>query len=314
MRTETTKFYPSGLIGRPNWIYWRMELDKKGNPTKVPYSPLYTGKAVVNKTSTWSSYTIAKANFKSYPISLNGLGFVFQKSLGYVFIDVDDCFDDNGNLTEIGKYALDLFKGLTYCEISQSGTGLHFVVVGKIPRGFKNSNAGVEMYFQDRYCAMTFNAICPVEPSEMQSELDEMFDKFKTEKKVKQKVTSEERPQSYVLYSDATVVEKACRSDRFRELYYLGNATKIYPSDSEADLFMCKELAFWTDADADAILRIVRSSCLYRDKWERADYQSNTISKAIASVPETVTDFVKRKEREKLNGLQEYLVSQERPY
>ena len=54
---------------------------------------------------------------------------------------------------------------------------------------------------------------------------------------------------------------------------------------SEADLALCRELAFYTQ-DAAQIDRLFRQSALYREKWERADYRDGTITRAIKSAPE----------------------------
>jgi hypothetical protein len=56
-----------------------------------------------------------------------------------------------------------------------------------------------------------------------------------------------------------------------------------YPSSSEADLALCRHLAFWTGGDASRIDALFRQSGLYReDKWhDRDDYRQRTITKAL---------------------------------
>jgi putative DNA primase/helicase len=58
-------------------------------------------------------------------------------------------------------------------------------------------------------------------------------------------------------------------------------STGDYASQSEADLGFANLIVFWTD-DPDQVLRIVKVSGMWRDKWERADYASGTIGKAFA--------------------------------
>lgn len=55
---------------------------------------------------------------------------------------------------------------------------------------------------------------------------------------------------------------------------------------SEADLALCRELAFFTQ-DVEQIDRLLRQSGLMREKWgNRADYRTWTITRAIESTPE----------------------------
>jgi len=62
--------------------------------------------------------------------------------------------------------------------------------------------------------------------------------------------------------------------------------TSFYASQSEADLALCSLLAFWTGGDYDHVDRLFRQSGLYREKWEREDYRSQTIHKALSNTTE----------------------------
>ena len=63
-----------------------------------------------------------------------------------------------------------------------------------------------------------------------------------------------------------------------------------YPSASEADLGLCKILAFWTGNDAERIDRLFRRSGLMRNKWDEyrgaQTYGEMSIAKAIADTKE----------------------------
>lgn len=90
--------------------------------------------------------------------------------------------------------------------------------------------------------------------------------------------------------SDNDVIAKASKaknSDKFNRLMS-GQWQGEYPSQSEADLALCCELAFWTP-DTDLIDGLFRQSGLYRDKWDRADYRNDTINKALELTPERYT-------------------------
>lgn len=59
-----------------------------------------------------------------------------------------------------------------------------------------------------------------------------------------------------------------------------------YSSQSEADMALCCMLAFWCGNNAEQIDRLFRQSGLYRQKWGREDYRTQTIGKAIESTKE----------------------------
>ncbi len=67
---------------------------------------------------------------------------------------------------------------------------------------------------------------------------------------------------------------------------------KDYPSQSEADLALCRLLAFYTNCDAGEIDRLFRESGLYRPKWDEPHfaggktYGQATIEKAVSSADE----------------------------
>lgn len=85
--------------------------------------------------------------------------------------------------------------------------------------------------------------------------------------------------------SDEQVLDKMFNSkygDNIKALFN-GDTSRYGNDDSSADIALCHQLAFWTGGDFDAIDRIFRMSALMRDKWERNDYRTNTINKAIAS-------------------------------
>ena len=71
---------------------------------------------------------------------------------------------------------------------------------------------------------------------------------------------------------------------KFSRLYDSGDYSD-YGSQSEADLALCTMIAYRTGPDPAAIDNIFRGSALYRKKWERADYRTETIRKAIKLCP-----------------------------
>lgn len=288
----TTKYYPESLKILPIWVLWRIEADQKGRQTKVPYSPHGSRRASSTDPKTWGTFSQVMDRFRSRPGFYNGIGLVISKDYGLVFIDIDHCIDKDGAMSEA---AADIIESFTdqYIEFSQSGSGIHIITKGEIPRSFKNSQNGVEMYADKRFCAMTGNSLGKGEPTEEQFSIDYVFQKYKTpDREVKRVIAQNTALQK----DDKWVIDHASKCNKYFSLLYSGDwsAAGKY-SQSEADLSLCIILAFWTDCNTDQMDRIFRSSGLYREKWERADYREATIQAALYYTTETYSNWTRRK-------------------
>ncbi|MBR2759736.1 MAG: DUF3987 domain-containing protein [Solobacterium sp.] len=293
------KFIPASLRMLSQWILWRLEKGKKGkmdkNPYSVRYLEKYKGFASTIDPDTWTEYEEAIRRYReslsgSEPFS--GIGFVVTLVCGLVFIDIDHCIDENGVLSDTAQDILNAFKQKTFCEVSQSGTGLHIFAFGSIPKGFKNSVAGVEMYVSARYCAITGNALpgWNVEPVWDQDAINYIFEKYKTKEK-KAKVQKIERDLSYPAELDEGKILQLILKDHKANMLYSGQWEGVYPSQSEADGALCMKLAFYCGKDPAMMDRLFRSSALMRDKWDQVHdgihtYGEMTIAGAIGKQAE----------------------------
>jgi len=90
-------------------------------------------------------------------------------------------------------------------------------------------------------------------------------------------------------HADEELIRRAMGAKNGNSLTPLwrGDLTHKYSSQSEADLALCGQLAFWTARDSRQIDRLFRHSQLYRPKWDdphRSDketYGDMTIAKAL---------------------------------
>ena len=164
---------PAELKERPQWVTWRVEI-RDGKPTKVPYRPEFIYKdsrgkpknqptrASATDLATWGSFEDA---FEAYdgdgygPSGYDGIGFVFSSGDPYTGLDLDKVVDpETGEIKPEAKEIMDSLDG--YQEFSPSGTGVHIIVRGKIPPGYKNRAAGwIEVYSQDRFFTMSGRVI-----------------------------------------------------------------------------------------------------------------------------------------------------------
>jgi len=139
---------PEELRQRHQWVVRKLE-ERDGKPTKVPYIAGGGGKASSTDSLTWRSFEEAVQALETGRYS--GIGFVFSSGDPFAGVDLDDCRDpETGELEEWAAKIVEAFG--SYAEVSQSGTGVHIIVMGKAP----NKKRGkVEAYSSERYFTMT---------------------------------------------------------------------------------------------------------------------------------------------------------------
>jgi putative DNA primase/helicase len=265
---ETTHYIPQALQKLPQWVVWKLENNKK-----LPYSVRYDGGARTTDISTLGSYAAAETKAKTR--RYNGVGFVFFSGNRLVFIDLDHCFKADGTLTALARNIIEAFSR-SYVEISQSGSGLHIITRGSIPKAIKTKE--IEMYSDGRYCAMTFNSINPVEPSDQQAEIDTLYHWLEARRNKQRNKTSTvdcdirsciSVNNSFLSAND--VINKASHAkggEAFLSLFNgewqglnIGDCTQ-----SASDLAFANKLAFWCGCDASLMIEIFRQSGMYRNE------------------------------------------------
>ena len=128
---------PPELTDRCQWITWRFEEDQKRPNCRWQDS------------SQWVDFNDVR--------DFERIGFVFTGSDGLCGIDIDDCIDENGKYNEIAVEIIAKMAGVSYAEISPSGTGIKFWTRARKPDWARcaNHNVGVECYDKNRWFAVT---------------------------------------------------------------------------------------------------------------------------------------------------------------
>jgi putative DNA primase/helicase len=273
MTDAVSLLIPADLRSHKQWVLWRAER-RNGKVTKIPY--VADGKcrrASTTDPATWSAYEKARQVVNGY----DGIGFVFSEDDSFCGIDLDGCRDlETG---ELDPAAAGIVADLdSYTEISPSGTGIHVVIRGRL-RGSRNRRGPIEIYDRGRYFAMTGRLLegMPHSPMPRQRELDAFVARL-----FPPASTTAVRFGPIVPADDRELLERAFNARNGIGFSRLWNGdTSGYPSRSEADLALCSRLAFWTGDDPDRIDQLFRSSGLFREKWQRADYRERTIARAL---------------------------------
>lgn len=260
---------PMELKTLPQWVCWV-------GSDKIPKNPHTGYNAASNRPETWSTFEQAVEACDKF--HFDGLGFMFAN--GYFGVDLDHCLD---NVDFCDEFVETL---QSYAEISKSGSGLHILCKGDLPDGARRKN-NVEMYSSGRYFICTGNIY-----NEKYREINDCTESIKI---LHSKYLPSDTPKigggrtERVSLDDQEVIDKArnCKSGYLFNMLYQGIWQGVYSSQSEADLALCNQLAFWTQKDETQMDRIFRSSGLMRKKWDekrgQETYGNITIGKACAN-------------------------------
>ena len=131
---------PKELQDKNRWVCFKfVQKEEQAKVSKVPMNPNNGGYASCNDPKTWSNFQTALNAVEKY--DFDGIG--FQLGEGIFGVDLDNCFDQNCNLSDEARDILNRLD--SYTEFSPSGKGLHILAFGPIPGGErKNTEKGLE--------------------------------------------------------------------------------------------------------------------------------------------------------------------------
>jgi len=277
---------PEEIKAINNWSLWKLE-KRNDKTTKHPYQ-IDGVMAKVNTPSTWTTFEKVVETYNHREGAYSGIGFNLLGS-GVTIIDLDHCIED-GKMSDKAQTIID-YMG-SYTEKSQSGTGVHILAKGSIPKGLHQE---IEMYCTGRYFALTGDIICGDKIESRQEQLDVLY-------KSHQKKEIEKIPDIKVIApkgidGSVDLLEKAFNSkegSKIKDLYN-GQFQSYFESQNEADQSLCCYLAFWFDKDFNDIDNKFKESALYRTKWDRKDYKTKTIDWAINHCNKSYQEMMREK-------------------
>lgn len=261
---------PEELKEYAQWVCWKL-IGRDAKRIKLPITPR-TGKgARANDPLTWTTYEEATNRAWQY----DGIGFFFSEYDEFVGIDIDHCIGPDGALSDLARDLIE--KSGSYAEISQSGTGVHILVKGKLSKpGFRTKS--LEVYQANRYFAMTGNAIGAPDIKYAQNLLDEIEETIWKEREEKERKRQENGSRRVLTtkvrhLDDETLLTKLFqqKNGSVIKLLYEGMDAK-YGNTSEDDLYFCWCVNARNGNDLDQTDRIFRSSGRMRKKWDERHY------------------------------------------
>jgi hypothetical protein len=287
---------PGEPLDQPIWLVWRVveRTTKAGKlrKTKPPFNAR-TGKyAKTNDPDTWVDRAEARAAYERG--GWGGVGIRLTQPL--VGIDYDGCVLADGSIEPEAQRMIDELG--SYTELSPSRTGVRILVTGELPPGRRRKDFldrehhGIELYdhTSPRFFTLTGHRISGNGViAERSAELRRIYARlFPPPKPKPEQPKMKLKPTPHV--SDQELIDRACAANdngKFSRLW-AGHWEGEYPSQSEADLALCTKLAFWTNHEAGRIDALFRHSGLMREKWDRDDYSTRTITKALELQTESI--------------------------
>jgi putative DNA primase/helicase len=258
---------PAELKKYPNWVVFVFVPNGDKKPNKLPVSPI-TGYTASNLDSKcWTSFEAALA----YLSEIDADGLFLRLPEGYGAIDIDNCIYPEGDISET---ALDILVDVeTYTEISPSRTGLRLLFKGSLPGpSFNNRNKNVEMYDGNRnqFISVTGN-IFDNQNNITDCNVDETYFNYRTNPKpVLTNIVS--TPTDLNDEDVLKLIAKEKNGSKYMDLFQ-GVWQGSYPSQSEADLALCRKLWFYC-GDRAKVEALFRQSGLHRPKFEKSNYRN----------------------------------------
>lgn len=294
---------PSILKQRPNWVTWGV----RDAPLKAPFNPdsLLLGipsPAKAGIRDTWSDYQTA-VECVAQGLA-QGIGYEFDGSGDVYGVDLDHVISDDG-LTPQAREIVS--KLASYTEISPSRTGLHIFVLARganISR-HRKKDGFVEIYSAARYFTVTGNIYGNLQTiASRTAELQRIHDIYLLPEFERQVTTVTSAPMKSSTDNEYFLSVGLERDKVFAALWA---GERRNGNESADDIALMNKLAYWCNANPDAMIHAFLSSpyCTQKDaahvkKCRRSDYLPNTVRKACATVYSTaIADYERWQESQK---------------
>jgi len=284
---------PQELQDRDRWVLWRYET-RSGRESKVPHQ-VGGKRASVTSSSTWSSFAAAREAYENGRRPFDGIGFVFTDGDPFAGVDLDECVDNDEQITAGAREIIERLD--SYAEFSPSGRGVKIILRGQLPEGARHRFNGmpgldhVELYDSKRFFTITGNKI-PGSSDRIEERgeaLQELYERLaRNQGQPDHDLIDVEADSATTppFRSDDEVLNEATQKlgTKFTGLYNEGDLLAYGGDDSHADLALCSFLGQYT-SDRDQVDRLFRNSALYRDKWDEErgtkTYGEITIDRAL---------------------------------
>jgi|GEM_PF-2716441 len=268
---------PSELRDANAWLGFKYET-RPGSKRrkKIPIDPETGERADPRDGASWATFEQALVACERR--RLDAIGYALMAADNITGLDLDDCRDPHTG--KIDEWAQEIISQLdSYTEITVSGTGLRVFVRGKwhydahrVEKLGIHGEAHLEIY-SEWFFAVTGDHLdgTPRTINRRADVISSLHSRFFSAPKSSRLSTI--RSVRTTIDNDDALIEKACSAEngeKFQQLWE-GN-WESYPSESEADIALCGQLAFWTGCDKERMDTLFRLSGRFRPKWDEKHF------------------------------------------
>lgn len=297
---------PEELQVLRQWVLWRyVWKNEQGAWAKVPLQPDGTAASTTNP-ETWSTFDTVVLAFNQRQGYFSGIGFVFTRESGYVGIDLDNCIEwrkVNGVLCPV--FGQPIKRTLariptSYIEYSPSRTGAHFIVKANPKQAvkFQTDEGDIEIYAEGRYFTITGDMIDSSPIADATEAVNEIVDiLLGTRAQPQSEKTVKDVPLAYLSIEERLdiALNHASNSADIKKLFdgdFSGYAHGNNEGRSEADIALCRYLAFYSENNATLLIEMMNASKMVRPKWEKRYGDGTTyLTRLVKKVLATETQF-----------------------
>ena len=269
----------------PIWLLWRKQL-RNGKLSKIPFAA--SGKACGTNDDYKDCWVTYEEAMQAMPRKkADGVGFTIPK--GMFFLDIDHAAQNEALLLDV------LGRLQSYTELSVSGDGIHVYGLCDVeqlptwvdPKDGKRKLAqeyythhpsnGLEIYIGEltnRFSVFTGDSVGDQPIRDCTEALVDILNLYM--KKPVEKSALEKKTEKVIQQ-----LRSQKNGDKFSALFDHGQIEG--KTHSEADAALCALIAFRAGDDPEVIDAVFRRSALYREKWDREDYRTQTIACGIES-------------------------------
>lgn len=290
---------PNELKTDGYFCYWKLDNDRG----KIPYNPIFGTLAKSNDIRTFSNYMLFCKYTKNIEFDNKTCGIGLGIFNGFSAIDIDNCIDSNGNLSDMANDIIRYCN--SYTEYSPSGKGIRiiFKTNSKIQKEhyyIQNHNIGLEIYVSNntnKFVTLTGNIYKDKKEINL-IDLEYILKKYMA----KQLSVGDKKGYETIatpinnLDWDTILV----KDSKLHQLWF-AVPSGSGGNESEMDLALCAKIAYYTGGDREKVNRMFMTSPYYshkddahKAKWEiREDYRQATINKACANVVNSNGEIIK---------------------
>lgn len=261
---------------------------------KQPYNAITRQRTDVTNKMNHTTYENACNSVKNNEY-FEGIGFVLgydpQNSCNYCGLDIDNCIDEQGNISDEAQTLIDMLN--TYTEISKSGRGIHCIFIAKKPGNVcKNNKLNfckcLELYDNGRYFALTGMVINNKDIEPRQDECNIIYDRYFKQKELSMQTTT--MPDISQTNNNKTYGADYLKYILEKDLKFASywNRTIEITDESASDQAFINKLAYWLDCKFEIMKDWFYNSRYYqlkddkhKKKANRKDYIDRTINNAI---------------------------------